>query len=80
MMQLLFTCAICSGDVRDYPDRNGRERHLEPLCKYCEDQGRRPQFVGAFMDRRRLAQLSAIADALCGEANAKEWSRRYGRA
>jgi hypothetical protein len=79
-MELLFTCAICSRDVTDYPDRNGRDRHLAPLCRRCEQEGQRVQWAGTFMDRRRLQQISAISDALLGEAHMKIWSHSYGSA
>ncbi len=78
-MKLLFKCAICEREVVDYPDRKGRDRHLAPFCRFCE--GHYSDTVpkaGAFMDRRIVAQLSAIANALTGEAYAKTWSRRYG--
>lgn len=77
---LLFRCQICQHDIVDIP-RNGRERHLRPLCQYCERSycDRKPTH-GAFMDRRLAAQISALANALSGEAYQIEWSRKYGRA
>lgn len=80
-MERLFTCAICRRDVVDYPDRNGRERHLAPLCRFCEGYyGDRKPMAGAFMDRRLAVQISALASALTGEAHSKQWSARHGRA
>lgn len=77
----LFSCAICRRDVVDYAFRNGRDRQLAPLCRSCEGyySDRAPQ-AGAFMDRRKAAQISALANALHGEAAVKHWERRYGRA
>ena len=82
MMEHLFTCAICERRVIDYADRNGRDRHIAPICNYCEDvygdRGRPTS--GAFMDRRNAARLSAISNALSCLAHNKQWSARYGRA
>jgi hypothetical protein len=64
--------------VVDYPNRNGRDRSLAPLCRYCEGHyADRLPGAGAFMDRRIVGQLSALVNALSGEAYAKDWSRRY---
>jgi hypothetical protein len=79
-MERLFDCVICEREVVDYDFRNGRDRHIEPNCRFCEghysDKG---PGAGAFMDRRMACRLSAIANALLGTANAKDWERRYGR-
>lgn len=77
---LLFTCAVCEREVRDWPGRNGRDRQIAPVCRYCESQW--PDCVpkaGAFMDRRKAAHLSALANALSGKAHTKQWEGRYGR-
>lgn len=75
----LFDCIICRRDIRDYAGRNGRDRHLAPVCNNCERKysDRRPG-AGAFMDRRLVCQISALANALSGEAHAKKWQGKYG--
>jgi hypothetical protein len=77
---LLFKCQICRHDVFDIP-RNGKDRHLRPICQCCEQSysDRKPTH-GAFMDRRFACQLSALANALSNQAYQIEWSRKYGRA
>lgn len=77
----LFTCAICKNDVVDYANRNGRDRHVAPVCRPCEKRysDNVPQ-TGAFMDRRIFAQLSALTNILTGEAHCKQWEQRHGRA
>lgn len=81
MIQHLFSCVICQREIHDYPRRNGRDRHIEPVCRSCEYyQSDRVPKVGAFMDRRRAAQLSALANALLGEVHSRQWEMRYGRA
>lgn len=79
--ELLFTCVICRRDVRDYRDlRNGRDRHISPICNGCERQaGNRKVNVGAFMDRRLALRGDAIANALSQEAHHQQWSATYGR-
>ncbi|MGX5776954.1 hypothetical protein [Methylorubrum zatmanii] len=77
---LLFVCAICEREVRDWSGRNGRDRHLAPVCRGCESRwSDGPIKAGAFMDRRKAAHLSALANALSGKAHAKQWEDRYGR-
>ncbi len=78
---LLFVCAICEREIRDWTGRNGRDRHVAPVCRLCEDRwaGAVPK-AGAFMDRRKAAQVSALANALNGKAHALDWEARYGRA
>lgn len=77
MMEHLFTCIVCGRDVSDYRHRNGRDRHIAPLCRGCESYyGDRSPQAGAFMDRRIATRVSALANALCGEAHAKQWSCR----
>jgi hypothetical protein len=76
----LFDCAICERPVVDYPFRNGRDRHLAPVCRSCEGHySDRVPNAGAFMDRRKAAHLSALANALLGAASCREWEMRYGR-
>lgn len=80
-MMHLFDCVICERDISDYDFRNGRDRHIAPICRGCEKHySDREPGAGAFMDRRNACRLSAIANALCGTANVKDWERRYGRA
>lgn len=81
MMQHLFDCVICERSVTDFPDRNGRDRALAPICRYCEKQySDRGPTAGAFMDRRIACRLSAISNALDGAARNLDWRRRYGTA
>lgn len=77
MRESLFICAICQKDVVDYRDRNGRDRHISPLCRYCESErgGRKPT-AGSFMDRRIVMHVGALADALLGTANCMRWEGR----
>ena len=77
--QYLFTCIICERDINDLYERDSRDRHIEPVCRYCEGwRGSRVPPAGAFMDRRLTKIVSALADALNGEAHAIEWRGRYG--
>lgn len=80
---LLFTCAICQGDVRDYPDRRLPDRHVEPLCRMCErwwtERSGKPT-NGAMMDRRKAMHVLALANAIQNTASLKEWDAIYGRA
>lgn len=80
MFEHLFDCAVCLRPVHDYRDRRNRDRVLEPLCRFCEgDFSERPPQYGAFMDRRRAVQVSALANALLSRASIMNWERRYGR-
>jgi hypothetical protein len=77
----LFLCVICESEVRDYPHRNGRDRHLSPICRYCE--GFWTQRVGkpsggSFMDRRKSMQIFALAEALHSKAAAIQWGAQHG--
>lgn len=78
---LLFQCAICNREVRDWPNRSGRDKHLNPLCRGCEhrysERTGRPRH-GAMLDRRKAMQLLALADALHGEAASQKWNRQHG--
>jgi hypothetical protein len=75
-----FTCAICERRVQDFYFMNGRERSIDPLCRYCERAyGGRQQPFGAFMDRRKAAHVNALAEALNSRAHVLEWERRHGR-
>ena len=81
MMERLFNCVVCRRDIIDFPNRNGRERHIDPICRLCErEYGERVPHAGAFMDRRIAFRLSAIANALHNQAGLMEWESRYGRA
>ena len=80
---LLFHCAICEREIRDYPNRNGRDRHLQPVCRFCESQWNERVgkiHTGAFMDRRKAMQINALAAALHNAAGAKQWEATFGRA
>jgi hypothetical protein len=78
---LLFVCAICEREVRDYPNRRGPDRSLDPVCRYCEkywtERVGKPAF-GSFMDRRRAMQVSALSEALHTKARHKQWSSSHG--
>lgn len=78
-MKHLFDCVICEREICDYDFRNGRERHVAPVCLMCErhysDRG--PQ-AGSFMDRRLACQVSALSNMLLSKANCLDWERRYG--
>lgn len=80
---LLFRCAICQRDIRDCPDRNGRDRHLSPICRgrervWSERIGK--PTAGAMMDRRKAMQVVALSEALRSEAAAIEWRHKYAGA
>jgi hypothetical protein len=76
----LFDCAICQRRVTDFHNRGGRDRQMEPICRYCEGQwSERPPSAGAFMDRRMACRLAAMANALLNTAHIIDWGRRYGR-
>lgn len=87
---LLFVCAICEREIRDYPFRNGRDRHLPPLCRGCESthtyswNGRSRELAritdGSPMDRRKAKQVFALSDALHSEAATLNWKDNHGRA
>lgn len=81
MFERLFDCAICRREIVDYRTRNGRDRHIAPVCRSCEGyhSDSAPK-AGAFMDRRKATQLSALSNALLGEASCKQWENKYGRA
>ncbi len=77
-MTHLFDCVICQRPVNDFYERNGRDRHIAPICLYCEkNYSDRKPMGGNFMDRRIACRLSAISNALDGAARSKDWSRRY---
>jgi hypothetical protein len=79
-MKHLFNCSICQRDIRDFDFRNGRDRHIAPICRFCEGEySERAPNAGAFMDRRIACRLSAIAHALHNRASIIDWERRYGR-
>lgn len=76
----LFRCAICDRDIRDYPGRNGRDRHLKPICLSCEhrwtERVGKPA-GGSFMDRRKAMQIVALVEALHSSAASIKWSSSY---
>lgn len=75
--EILFRCAICDREIRDYPGRNGRDRHLAPVCRVCEhywtERVGKPA-GGSFMDRRKAMQITALAEALHSKAASIQWS------
>lgn len=79
---LLFRCAICEHDVRDYANRNGRDRHLSPVCRGCESMWvehiGRPK-DGSMMDRRKVMQIAALSEALHSQAGIMKWEAEHGR-
>lgn len=81
--ELLFRCAICDREIWDCSGRNGRDRHLSPVCRSCEhhwtERVGKPS-GGAFMDRRKAMQVTALAEALHSEAASLRWSSEHGRA
>jgi hypothetical protein len=74
----LFVCAICESEIRDFPNRNGRDRHLSPVCRYCEgfwtERVGKPS-GGSFMDRRKAMHILALSEALHSKARSIEWSK-----
>lgn len=68
---LLFTCAICEREIRDYPKRTGRYRQIAPICAYCMKVWAVEPGHGAFMDRRIAAQIGAVASRLATLAYSK---------
>lgn len=72
MTTLLFTCAICEREIRDYPKRKGRYRQVAPICSYCQQVWAKEPGHGAFMDRRIAAQIGALASRLATLAYKKE--------
>ncbi len=68
---LLFTCAICEREIRDYPKRTGRYRQIAPICSYCQQVWAKEPGHGAFMDRRIAAQIGALASCLSAVAHQK---------
>ena len=80
---ILFCCAICQREIKDYPHRNGRDRHLKPICRMCEGSwNERVGKIngGAFMDRRKAMQINALARAIENAAHNRQWETQYGRA
>lgn len=79
---LLFVCAICERDVRDWPGRKGRDRHLDPICRMCErewtERTGKPN-GGTMMDRRKALHVLALANCLRNTASLIEWDSRHAR-
>lgn len=82
-MDLLFVCAVCGRDVKDYRGRKGPDAQIAPVCRYCErsytERVGKPK-TGAFMDRRKAMQVMALSEALHSQARQIEWSAKYDRA
>lgn len=88
-----FVCAICERDARDYHDRvHARDRQLHPVCKGCESgmgayngysiRASVPEIKhGAFLDRRIVRQIGALAEAIEITALRQNWERTvHGKA
>lgn len=76
-----FQCAICERHVDNHFPGSIQHWSLPPVCRYCECHwGQRPVQYGAFRDRRVLAQIGALAEALNGTANIQLWEASHGRA
>lgn len=79
---LLFVCAICRREIRDYPWRKGRDQHIEPVCRGCErewtERTGKPD-GGTLMDRRKAAHVLALANCLHNKASVKDWEAIYAR-
>jgi len=79
---LLFRCAICRRDVKDYPGRKGRDQQISPLCRFCESEWTRgigkPK-DGAFMDRRKAMHIIALSNALHNGAALIQWETLHAR-
>jgi hypothetical protein len=77
----LFCCAICERDIRDWPNRKGRDRHVEPICRICErwwtERTGKPQ-GGSMMDRRKALHLLALSNALHNTASIAQWNASHG--
>lgn len=78
----LFSCVVCRRDVWDFTFRNGRDRHIAPICNGCERgrYGERAPKAGAFMDRRMAVRVSVLANTLLSEASWKQWRSAHARA
>ena len=77
-----FICASCEREIcLRWNPRNRADTIVPPVCRWCEKDlgGPAPQ-AGAFMDRRKAVQISALAAALSCEAHSITWRHRYGRA
>lgn len=69
---LLFTCAICDLEIRDYPKRTNRWRQVAPVCSYCQQVWQKEPGHGAMMDRRITAQIGALASCLSATSHQKQ--------
>ncbi len=86
-----FTCAICQRERSDFGWYGVRDQHVPPICNGCEvpvssfesygGVRRRNRVThGAFMDRRKVNQIGALAQELADVANQQIWRARYGQA
>ncbi len=75
----LFTCVICQRECKNRWRRGGRDRHIAPVCRTCEEGSRPTLTAGTFMDRRKLSQIRALSEALLSCASIKQWEQRHGR-
>lgn len=80
---LLFRCAVCERDIRDWPHRRGPDRELAPVCRYCGREwcrGVGKIKEGTFVDRRKAMQINVLADALGNKASIMKWETKYAKA
>mgnify|MGYP000163806410 CR=1 FL=1 len=76
-----FDCVICERHIENRWPGPRQTWSLPPVCRYCETTwSGRIDPVGAFRDRRVLAQAGALANALEQTALQQQWGRRYGSA
>lgn len=78
-----FNCVICEHEFKltryGWPTyAPGPDMIIPPVCRGCEDDyGTIIRAAGSFRDRRIIAQVGALAEALRCEAARKEWSHQY---
>jgi len=79
---LLFCCAICEHEVRDWPDRKGPDQQVAPVCRMCErwwtERTGKPR-DGTMMDRRKALHVLALSNAIRNTAGFMEWEANHGR-
>ena len=75
-----FTCVICQRQRENRWVRDGRNRHVAPVCWSCEESYRARVTTGNFMDRRKASQIFALSEALLGKAHLIKWEAEHGQA
>lgn len=74
-----FDCAICERHIENRWPGPRQIWSLPPVCRYCETTwSARVVPKGAFRDRRVVAQISALANALESAALHQQWGGLYG--